>query len=126
MPKPIKIVFSLVICSGLILFSGSFSLKRVYPSKKENAAMKIVFAMLDSIRAIKSMSFHLKSLERVDDKVYTAESDIKINSNPKMIYFHSPKKKISVFWKEGSNNGNALVKARMTFNTTLSLDPYGN
>ena len=82
--------------------------------------------MLDSIKAIKSMSFHLKALERVGDKIFTAESDIKINSNPKMIYFHSVRKKISVFWKDGANNGNALVKARMTFNATVSLDPYGN
>ncbi|MFL5754145.1 MAG: hypothetical protein ACJ76F_12105 [Bacteroidia bacterium] len=43
-----------------------------------------------------------------------------------MIYFRNEKKKISLLWKEGVNGNNALVKARMLFNTSLSLDPYGN
>jgi hypothetical protein len=92
----------------------------------EHPGLKLVLIMLDSIKAVHSMSFNLKALERVEGKFLTAESKIRLSVNPKMIYFRNEKKKISLLWKAGVNGDNALVKAKMLFNTSLSLDPYGN
>ncbi len=82
--------------------------------------------MLDSIRNIKTLSFHIKAFERIEGNYLTAESQIKISSKPHIIYFRNEKKKISILWQEGLNGGNALVKSKMSLGAALSLDPYGN
>ncbi len=81
--------------------------------------------MLDSIRTIKTLHFGIKALERVEDGYSSAESDVKINTRPYMIYFRNEKKKISILWKEGSNENQALVKAKLLLGMSVSLDPRG-
>lgn len=110
----------------LLLLCTSFSAGKPGKNGNDNPGLKLIFEMLDSIKTIRSLSFQLKALERVDGKYLTAESKVKLSMQPKIIYFRNEKKKISLLWKEGANGDNALVKAKMLFNTSLSLDPYGN
>lgn len=89
--------------------------------------LKVVIAMLDSIKKIKTYEFELKALERVEKGEYlTAESKVKLLVSPRTLYFRNEKKKISVMYIAGANDNKAFVKAKMLFNTTLSLDPYGS
>lgn len=96
--------------------------------KQSNPApLKLIISMLDSIKKIKSYQFDLKALERVEGGEYlTAESSVKLNVNPKALYFRNEKKKISVMYVAGANEGKALVKAKALLNSTVSLDPYGS
>jgi hypothetical protein len=113
----------------IVLFLASliFGLSGFSPSEKtEHPGLKILSGMLDSIKNIRTLAFHLKAMERVEGKFLTAESKVKITYSPKIIYFRNEQRKISVLWKEGSNGNNAVVKAKMLMNAAVSLDPYGN
>lgn len=108
---------------GLVI-SFSFTSRNVIA---ETTPLKLVIAMVDSIKKIKSYEFSLKALERVEKGEYVhAESYVKLNVHPKALYFRNEKKKISIMYVAGANDNKALVKAKMLMNTTLSLDPYGN
>ncbi len=103
------------------LFSGS-SLPTENLSCKE-----IVSLMIDSLKNIKTQQFDLKSTERgANGQLFFAESHIKINSNPKKIYFKSILKGTEVLWVQGSNKGNAIVHTPYFSFFNLDLDPYGS
>lgn len=89
-------------------------------------AMKILSVMFDSIKNVRTASYNIKALERIEGKYSTANSFVKIQTKPKIIYFRNEKKKLSILYAEGENNNMALVKAKMLFNTTLKLDPTGS
>jgi len=90
--------------------------------KTETTPLKVVIAMLDSIKRIKSYEFNLKAMERVEKGEYlSAESYVKLNVHPKALYFRNEKKKISVMYVAGTNENKALVKAKTLMNTTVSL-----
>ena len=82
--------------------------------------------MLDSIRSIKNERCDIKATERVNGTLLFAESRIKINFNPKKIYFQSPAKGIEILWVDGVNKGNALVHSKTLPFMNLDLDPYGS
>lgn len=112
------ILLMIVLCSAFVYKTNS---------SYDQQPIKIMIAMLDSIKKIKSYEFDLKALERVEKGEYlSAESFIKMNESPKAIYFRNEKKKISVMYVAGANENKALVKAKSLFNTAISLDPYGN
>ncbi len=116
--------FLLFIIAGLVVLS-SFSLRRV--GNYDQQPVKIVLAMLDSIKKIKSYEFNLKALERVEKGEYlSAESYVKLNVYPKALYFRNEKRKISIMFVSGTNENKALVKAKSLMNAAISLDPYGN
>ncbi len=87
---------------------------------------EIMVQMFDSIRNIKTEQFNVKTTERVGDKLNFAESQIKINFNPKKIYFKSPNKGIELLWVAGTNKGNATVHSRTLPFINLDLDPLGS
>ncbi|MCD6065884.1 MAG: hypothetical protein K0S33_710 [Bacteroidetes bacterium] len=113
---------------GLIILLGSYSFKNDRDRDTENnQPLKVIIAMLDSIKKIRSYQFELKALERVENGEYlTAESSVKLNMHPKALYFRNEKKKISVMYVAGANENKALVKAKALLNSTVSLDPYGS
>ncbi len=94
---------------------------------KENLSCRtIINQMLDSIKIIKNERLDVKATERVNNTLHFAESRIKINFNPKKIYFNSPLKGIEILWVEGTNKGNALAHSRSLPFMNLDLDPYGS
>lgn len=119
--KNLGVFFALTL---VVLISYSFKNQN---NKTETTPLKVIIAMLDSIKKIKSYEFSLKAMERVEKGEYlSAESYVKLNVNPKALYFRNEKKKISVMYVEGTNQNKALVKAKALMNNTVSLDPYGN
>ena len=87
---------------------------------------EIILEMLDSIKKIKTEEFKIKASERINENLIFAESQIKINFNPKKIYFNSPISGIEMLWVEGTNKGNALIHTRTLPFMNLDLDPYGS
>jgi hypothetical protein len=82
--------------------------------------------MLDSIKAIRSQVFNVKSTERVDGHLLFAESFVKLNISPRKIYFRNPVKGVEVLWVEGTNKGNAIVHTKSVPLMNFDLDPYGS
>lgn len=82
--------------------------------------------MLDSMKNIKTQRYDLKATERVNGKFLFAESHIKINSQPKKIYFKSVLKGNEALWVQGVNKGDAIVYSPTFPLVNLNLDPYGS
>lgn len=80
--------------------------------------------MLDSMRAVKSMRFQMKVIERIKGKQMNYASIGKFVKKPRKIYLslNGPE----VLWKEGWNNGQALVNPGGFPYFNMNLDPYGS
>jgi len=87
---------------------------------------EIVTYMLDSIKKIKTQRCDVKSTERSSTGLHIADSKIKINVNPRKIYFRNQKKGIELLWVYGTNKGNAIVRSSTLPFMNLDLDPYGS
>ena len=93
------------------------------------SSLDLMNTMLRSIENINSLKFKLKSYERVNGKMQPAEADVKLAYNPKRLYLYShlePNKGVEILWKEGQNNGNALVNPGKFPYFNVNLDPYGS
>lgn len=120
----IRYLSTITVFAFILPFFYSFKNQNI---KTETTPIKVIIAMLDSIKKIKSYEFSLKAMERVEKGEYlSAESYVKLNVNPRALYFRNEKRKISVMYVAGTNENKALVKAKSLMNTTISLDPYGN
>ncbi len=79
--------------------------------------------MLTSIDNVQSLKFHLKISERIKGKMVNYESQSKLIRSPRQLYIYL--KGPEVLWKEGWNNGNALVNPGGFPFFNLNLDPQG-
>lgn len=87
---------------------------------------EIIEHMLDSIKNISTQACSVKATERIGSHLLIAQSYIKLNMNPRKIYFHSPAKGAELLWVEGTNKGNATVHTRSIPLMNFDLDPYGS
>lgn len=74
--------------------------------------------------ALKSMRFHMKVIERIKGKQMNYGSKGKYVRSPRKIYLDLTGPE--VLWKEGWNNGQALVNPGGFPYFNLNLDPYGS
>lgn len=108
-----------------VLFLSSFFIHNKKGADKLTA-LELIKGMADSVEKIRTMRFHLKSLERINDKFLSAESDIKLEVNPRRLYFRNPAKKLEILYRQGEHNNQALVKPHVFPYTALYLDPAGS
>jgi LysM repeat protein len=80
--------------------------------------------MLTAINNVKSAKYHLYSVERVDNKILTAHSDIKLNMVPRKLYFKNTIKGIEVLYVEEKFEGDALINPNAFPYINLKLDPF--
>jgi hypothetical protein len=80
--------------------------------------------MLDSIKSIRTLKLHINAIEREVKNFNAVSSEIKLQVNPRKLYFVNRKKKLEILFIQGQNNNKALVKSGMVPN--ISLDPNGN
>lgn len=88
--------------------------------------VKILQQMNDSIKNIKTLRLHISALERVENTYHTAISDIKLQTQPRRLYFRNVIKKIEILYNAGKLNNKALVKPNAFPYVTMQLDPTGN
>jgi len=110
---------------SLIVFTSVLFLGAKTPATKLSCN-EIIHQMLDSIKKIKTQRCGVKSTERSNGSLHIADSQIKININPKKIYFKNATKGIEILWVQGANKGNAIVRASSLPFMNLDLDPYGS
>jgi hypothetical protein len=82
--------------------------------------------MIDSINAIKTVRFRVTALEKVNNSYLSAKSEIKMQINPRKLYFVNREKKLEILYVAGQFNNKAIVKPHVFPYLTLSLDPRGN
>ncbi len=112
--RPLSLLFTLFVFFGAKVPESHLSCR------------EIVDRMLDSIKHVRTQRYDLKATERIDNHLLFSESRIKINENPKKIYFNSYLKGIEVLWVQGTNKGNATVHSRSIPLMNLDLDPNGS
>ncbi|MGZ3919152.1 MAG: DUF1571 domain-containing protein [Bacteroidia bacterium] len=87
---------------------------------------RLLQQMHDSIKNIKTVRVHISAIEREENSFRTAYSEIKLQTNPRRLYFNNPVKKIEILFNAGKLNNKALVKTNAFPYVTLTLDPTGN
>ena len=80
--------------------------------------------MLETINQVKTARYHLYAVERINEKILTAHSDIKLQMHPRKLYFKNTLKGIEVLYVEGTMNGEALINPNAFPFVNLRLDPY--
>ncbi len=103
----------------ILAFSVGFAQKANDLDCKE-----IVLKTLHSIKEVKGLKYHLKITERGKKGFNFYESAVKFNRNPRLIYLYI--KGIEVLWRQGKNDGKALVKPNSFPFFNLNLDPMGD
>lgn len=87
---------------------------------------KLLGQMNDSIKNIKTLRVHISALERIENTFHTAHSDIKLQTNPRRLFFRNAAQKIDILYNSGQLNNKALVKTSAFPYVSLQLDPTGN
>lgn len=82
--------------------------------------------MYDSIRNIKTLRVKIYALERIEKKYLSANSEIKLQTSPRRLYFINPAKKLEILYNSGDLSNRALVKPHIFPYVTITLDPTGN
>lgn len=104
----------------LVLLEYSFQ------THQEISPVKLLTQMMDSIRNIKTLRVKIYALERIEKSFLSANSEIKLQTNPRKLYFKNPAKKLEILYGAGENNGKAVVKPHVFPYMTILLDPTGN
>jgi hypothetical protein len=112
---------TLIILSFLSLLTV-FSFK----NKNEVKPVKILHQMYDSIKTIKTLRQKIKAMERIDSKYSSANSEIKLQTHPRKLYFINREKKLEILYDSETGKNKALVKVHNFPYLTVSLDPAGN
>ena len=111
-----------LIFSGLLFSVISIS----FFSPTEINPIKLMSQMTDSIKNVRTLRVKIKALERIDKKYFSATSVIKLQTNPRKLYFLNPDKKLEILYNHGQNHDKALVKPHVFPYLPLFLDPTGN
>lgn len=81
--------------------------------------------MFDSIKQIKTLRTRIYALERVEHNFISANSEIKLQTHPRKLYFINPEKKLEILY-DAERSKKATVKPHIFPYLTVHLDPNGN
>lgn len=82
--------------------------------------------MYDSIKTIRTVRQHISALERIDQQFVKASSEIKLQTQPRKLYFINRSKKLEILYNADLYGNKAVVKPHVFPYLTLTLDPSGN
>ncbi len=88
-------------------------------------SVQLLHQMNDSIKKIKVLKMNIYAIERIEKSYLSANSEIKLNSSPRKLYFINPKKKLEILHLPAKNE-KAIVKPHVFPYITMQLDPNGN
>lgn len=81
--------------------------------------------MFDSIRHIQTLRTKIYALERVENQFISANSEIKLQTHPRKLYFINPEKKLEILY-DSEQSKKATVKPHVFPYLTVHLDPNGS
>ena len=99
-----------------------FSFNKTYNPRP----VKILHQLFDSIKNVKTLRVKVTSLERIEKKFLSANSEMKIQTSPRKLYFVNKFKKLEILYDGELAPNKALVKLHSFPYLSLSLDPMGN
>ena len=120
--KKVSFLMLLLIATSSLLLSFKIAPTPAITSRE------IITNMLAKIASTKTLSFKLKSWERINGKDHFNDADSKLNVNPIKLYIHSnadPNKNVEILYNEAAFGKKAKVSSPKLF-FSLSMDPYGS
>jgi hypothetical protein len=97
-----------------------------FRNNNEIKPVQILHQMFDSIKNIKTIRLKVTALERVDKKFLSASSFIKLQVNPRKLYYRNIQKKVQVLYNSEVSPYKALVRPNTFPYMSIWLDPTGN
>ncbi len=82
--------------------------------------------MFDSIRCMKSVQYKITSVERHAKEFVKASTEIKLQIQPRKLYFHNIAKKVEILYNPDISASKALVKTGSLPYIPVLLDPTGS
>jgi hypothetical protein len=111
---------------GLTLLASAGSAQPLAPSAQPgDRGLAIVNEMIRTIRQdIHALEMTQKKWERIDGEMYVEKNQIKLAKDPYRVYINQrhPDEDVEVLYKEGENNGKAVVSPG-NWIPTVKLDP---
>ena len=92
---------------------------------KDQGIAKILGHMYDSIANIRTLRMKVSALERIERKYLSANSEIKVQTRPRKVYFINRARRLEVLYNAEVDAARALVKPNIFPYLPLSLDPTG-
>jgi outer membrane lipoprotein-sorting protein len=113
-------VFKWLLILGVIVFGFSFFVT------SENKCAKIFSAMFDSIKNVKGLHYQISAVERLEHEIVTIGSDVKLQVNPRKIYFTNPARKLQILYNSSESTKKILLKIPILSHLSVHLDLDGN
>ena len=85
---------------------------------------ELINQLMKGIETITTLKYDLRVSERVDGRLKSFTSHIKLQRFPRRVYIYI--KGVEVLWIQGKNNGDALVNPGSFPYINLNLSPYGS
>ncbi len=95
-------------------------------SKEHLKDFKVISDMMDSAKKITSLRYKMKSMERIENGWNIANTQIKLQINPRKSYLLNTENKIEVLYNSTESVTKCLVKSNTFPYVSLNLDPRGN
>lgn len=92
----------------------------------DHTPTRLLGAMYDSIQKVQTVRMKIYAVERVERKYLTANSEIKVQTKPRKVYFVNRARRIEVLYDGASGEPRALVKPNMFPYIPMLLDPAGS
>ncbi len=105
--KTVLVVFLFWLVGVCYPMSSVFSEKKNQQTPTDASADEIIKKMFQAADNIKSLKYVFISAERIEGKVLTRKSYVKIQTAPRKLFFDC--KDAQVLWSEGNKNNEALV-----------------
>ncbi len=92
------------------------------------SASQLVSQMLAAGKQVKTLKFALYKQERINGKLITEKSTVKLQQKPYKVYlkYESPNPGMEVLFVEGQNDNQAFIRPSSFPWTTISLNPYSS
>jgi hypothetical protein len=110
----------------VLVFSAASLLSGLPHASGDPKPAKILSQMYDSIKNIRTLRQTVHAIERVDKKFTSASTELKIQTQPRKVYFHNRLRKLEILYDAEVSTHKALVKPNVFPYMTLNLDPVGN
>jgi hypothetical protein len=94
--------------------------------RSDTTPARVLSVMYDSIHHVQTLRMKVGALERIEKKYLGANSEIKVQTTPRMVYFINRARRIEVLYNSEKDPSRALVKPNLFPGLPLSLDPGGS
>lgn len=116
-----KIIF-LAILFGLLI---SFNKQELSANDSAIFCVKLLNQMVDSANSIKTVRYHFRSLERIENNFLKSETDVKLITRPLKLYVLNAEKKTELLYLDGEHSNECLVKPNSFPYVSIYLNPRG-